>query len=267
LIATLPRPVDDRRSELVVEHLGLVRSIAARFFNRGEPIDDLRQVGAIGLLKAADRFDDRCGVAFTTYAFAKIAGEIRHHCRDNSNTVRLPRKSQALALQIERLRDSLQSAARPHVKDSDIAAKLGVTEKAIRSASDLWNLGRPLSLDAVMAVGNKPLSDQKVLGSVDADIERFEVRTDVSNACETLDDHERLIVRLRFFEEMTQRAVGKIIGKSQMYVCRVEKQAIKKLRTQFGPRPSSVRNDWAATSPANDHLAPPFGARLASAEG
>jgi len=266
LMAAVLQTTSDPRADLVVANLGLVRSVAARFFNCGEPIDDLRQAGAIGLLKAAARFDDKRGVAFTTYARAKIEGEILHHRRDKCYAIRLPRRKQALAAQVEQLEHSLASADRGHVSDADIASRLGVSERAVRSARDLWNVGRPLSLDAVKEFGSKPMSDHKALGRVDPDIEGFESRMDVSAACATLEEHERVVVRLRFFEELTQRAIGKMIGKSQMYVCRVQKQAIDKLRSRFGPRPSSMRYDWGRSRLAANHFTSPFGARR-SAEG
>ena len=92
-------------------------------------------------------------------------------------------------------------------------------------------MGRPLSLDAVMSTERGRSSDGDMIGDVDPNFESAEMRLDVSAACSTLDDRERLVVRLRFYEDMTQRAIGDTIGKSQMFVCRVEKRALEKLRS------------------------------------
>jgi RNA polymerase sigma-B factor len=227
------QPVEASRDDLVVSHLGLVRAIASRFANRSEPADDLRQAGMIGLLKAADHFDRQRGVAFSSYAYAKIAGEIRRHFRDKCWTIRVPRQTKELNLAIQSLRTNLPATLGRQLSYAEIASRLSVSEKTVHRASELSSMYRPLSLDATLDIGGKPLSVLEVLGNADPDIERAEVRRDISIACATLNDHERLVVRLRFFEDLPQQAIGKIIGKSQMYVSRVEKRAIEKLRRGY----------------------------------
>ncbi len=181
------------RDGLVLANLGLVRAIASLFANHGECIDDLRQVGYIGLLKAADRYDSERGVAFSSYGYAKILGEIRRHFRDRCWSVRVPRGVQ----------ESYRKGERPY--------PYGV-----------------LSLDAVSEAGQPALID--VLGSVDVDFERADLHADLVGACGGLTQRERSVLRLRFFEEKSQKAIGLLLGRSQMYVCRVESSALKKLR-------------------------------------
>lgn len=179
----------------MIQNLGLVRTIANRFARRGERAEDLRQIGYIGLLKAADRFDRKRGVAFVRYGYLKIIGEIRHYFRDNCWSVRIPRNVQDL------------------LRTSEVAVAC-----------------RPLSLDAAYSAGGKPFTLLDRLGNVDRDVEGADARIDLIAACTTLSDHERSILRLRFFEELTQKAIGLALGKSQMYVCRLEKRVLSKLR-------------------------------------
>jgi len=190
----------------VIQNLGLVRTIANRFAHRGECTEDLRQVGYIGLLKAADRFDRERGVAFATYGYLKITGEIRRYFRDKCWSIRIPRSVQEL----------LQT-------------------------SEIAGAHRPLSLDAVHSDGGKPLTLLDRLGNVDRDIECADARIDLVAACTTLSDHERSILRLRFFEELTQKAIGLSLGRSQMYVSRLEKRALNKLRND---RNAVVASEW-----------------------
>lgn len=229
----MPQPVAETRHELVVKHLGFAQSIASRYANRGEQAADVRQAGMIGLLKAADRFDRQRGVAFTTYAYVRIVGEIRRHFRDKCSTIRVPRKTRKLSLAIESLRGTASATLDRQLSNAEIASRLCVTEAAVLRAGDLSNAYRPLSLDAAIDVGGKPRSLLEVLGSADPNIEKVEIRSDVASACATLSDHERLVVRLRFFDELPQRTIGKIFGKSQMYVSRLEKTAINKLRCVY----------------------------------
>lgn len=183
----------------MIQNLGIVRTIANRFANRGESTEDLRQVGYIGLIKAADRFDRARGVTFTTYGYLKISGEIRRHFRDKCWSIRIPRKVQDL------LRTGKLSGAY-----------------------------RPLSLDADYTNGGKHLTLLDAIGSVDRNIEGAEARIDLIAACATLSHRERSVLRMRFFEELTQKAIGLVIGRSQMYVSRLEKGALVKLRDARG---------------------------------
>lgn len=222
------------RDDLVTRHLSLVKSIAGRFANRGEPVDDLRQVGYVGLIKAADRFDSARGVAFATYGYAKITGEIRRYFRDKCWAIRIPRKMQELKCAIDRLKETVPADRAPD--SAEIGSMLSTSEEKVRRAGELSSVYRPLSLDAVVYSGGSPVTFLETLGSIDPDIERAEIHSDIVVACNALTDHERSIVRLRYYEEMTQTAIGAMLGKSQMYVSRVEKSALRKLRA--GHRPS-----------------------------
>jgi len=224
---------DASRDDLVVKHLGLAHTIASRYAHRGEQVADLRQAGMIGLLKAADRFDRQRGDAFTAYAYAKILGEIRRYFRDKCWTIRVPRKMQELRSAVESVRNTISATLGRNARNAEVAARLCVSEKEVLRAGDLSSAYRPLSLDAPIDSGGKPLSLLEGLGYADPGIEKAEIRRDVAIACATLSEHERVVVRLRFFEALPQRTIGKLFGKSQMYVSRLEKTAIKKLRCGY----------------------------------
>ena len=219
------RPSRDR---LVLAHLTLVRSVASRFADRGESANDLRQAGYVGLLKAAERFDADRGVTFATYGYAKIAGEIRRHLRDKCWAIRMPRLTHELHFAVNALKRDLPDGSGPAT--SEIAHRLSVSEQAVRSAEVAAWACRPLSLDATVHAGGKPATLLDTVGSVDHSEERAQAHSDIVAACATLSSHERSVVRLRFFEELTQSAIGVILGKSQMYVSRLEKRAMGKLR-------------------------------------
>lgn len=190
----------------MIQNLGLVRTIANRFAHRGECSEDLRQVGYIGLLKAADRFDQARGVAFATYGYLKIIGEIRRYFRDKCWSIRIPRNVQELL-----------------------------------RTGEVPGAYRPLSLDAAFSDGGKPSTLLDVLGNVDRRIADVDARIDLAAACTTLSDHEQSVLRLRFSEELTQKAVGQTLGKSQMYISRLEKRALSKLRDRHN---RAIASEW-----------------------
>ena len=196
----------------MIQNLGLVRTIANRFAHRGECTEDLRQVGYIGLLKAADRFDRGRGVAFATYGYLKIIGEIRRYFRDKCWSIRIPRNVQELL-----------------------------------RTGEVPGAYRPLSLDAAFSDGGKPSTLLDVLGNVDRKIADVDARIDLAAACTTLSDHERSVLRLRFSEELTQKAVGHTLGRSQMYVSRLEKRALSKLRDRHN---RAIANEWRQAAQA-----------------
>jgi RNA polymerase sigma-B factor len=235
--------VDVSRDDLVIDHLGLAGSIARRYAGRGEPEDDLRQVGTIGLVKAADQFDRLRGTKFVTYAYTKIRGEIQRHFRDKCWAIRVPRKTQELNFAVASLRNTLSATFGRQANNAEIATRLDVSATAVSNASEVSSAYRPLSLDAAIDNGGSSYTALELLGNADPEIESAAVRTDITVACSSLDEHERLLVRLRFFEDLTQQTIGGLLGKSQMYVSRLEKRTLEKLRCSLlgvGSRPGDT---------------------------
>jgi len=215
------------RDELVERMLPLARSLARRYANKGEPLDDLEQVASVGLLKAIDRFDLRRDVKFATFAVPTIAGEIKRHFRDRGWMLRVPREIQELHARLSRTREALtrDSGRSPTVEQLAAAAR-ATTEQVVEalSASDAY---RMMSLDEPLAEGAGPL---EALGTDDEGFERTEQRLMLRRGFDELAPREREILRLRFFEGLTQREIADLVGISQMHVSRLIRRSVDSMR-------------------------------------
>lgn len=216
--------VGDRNAEqqLIRENLPLVTAIAKRYLNSGIEMEDLKQLGAIGLLKAIRKFDPAFNVCFSTYAVPLIAGEIRKFLRDDG-IIRFSRTAKSLA---SRVRKELQND--PDLTIGSLSERLGVSceELAAALASDT-----PVcSLDEPLSDGDGNRFDR--IG-VDSEEERSVCRLSLNAALKMLTDRERLLVRLRYQEEKSQSEVGKLLGVSQVQVSRLEKKILSALRNRM----------------------------------
>ena len=215
------------RDELVERMLPLARSLARRYANKGEPLDDLEQVASVGLLKAIDRFDLSRDVKFATFAVPTIAGEIKRHFRDRGWMLRVPREIQELHARLSRTREALtrDSGRSPTVEQLAAAAR-ATTEQVVEalSASDAY---RMMSLDEPLAEGAGPL---EALGTDDEGFERTEQRLMLRRGFDELAPREREILRLRFFEGLTQREIADLVGISQMHVSRLIRRSVDSMR-------------------------------------
>ncbi len=218
----------DARDKLIYGNLRLVLSVIQRFNNRGEYVDDLFQVGCIGLMKAIDNFDLAQNVRFSTYAVPMIIGEIRRYLRDN-NPIRVSRSLRDVAYKALQVRDALVSRNSKEPSISEIAEELKLPREEIVYALDA--IQEPVSLfEPIYHDGGDPIfvmdqvSDDKNQDSTW--LEGISIR----EAMEKLSERERLILRLRFFEGKTQMEVAEEIGISQAQVSRLEKAALKHMR-------------------------------------
>lgn len=216
------------REEFIRSNLRLVLSIVQRFSNRSEMMDDLFQVGCIGLIKAIDNFDLRHEVRFSTYAVPMIIGEIRRHLRDN-NAIRVSRSLRDTAYKALQARNRLAEEEGQEPALSDVAAALGLTEEAVSFA--LEAIQEPVSLfepvyrddgDAVYVIDQ--LRDERVSDSAWLD------HIALSEGMRHLTEREMRILKLRFFVGKTQMEVSREIGISQAQVSRLEKGALKQLQ-------------------------------------
>jgi len=220
------------REELILAHMNLVRYLARKFANRGEPLEDLIQVGMIGLINAIDRFDPGRGIRFATYATPTIVGEIRRHFRDRGWAVKVPRRLQELNLAANKAVEALtQKLDRPPTV-KELAEVLEVGEPEALEALELGEMYELPSLDTALGGdsddGRSELGDY--VGQVDEEIERFERRARLAEAMRTLTARERKIIQLRFFDNLSQTQVAKQLGISQMHVSRLQQRALAKLR-------------------------------------
>jgi RNA polymerase sigma-B factor len=224
------------RDELVVAHLNLVRFLAIKFANRGEALDDLIQVGMLGLLKAIDRFDLDRGVEFTTYATPTIVGEIKRYFRDKGWAVKVPRRLQELNLSVNRAIESLTVKRGHSPTVADLAAHLGTTQEEVLEAQELGQAYNLLSLDSEMSRENDrkphPLADY--VGREDPALALLEDRANLERAFAVLSRRERIILFLRFYESVSQAEIAKRLGVSQMHISRLQHKALDKLREVLG---------------------------------
>jgi RNA polymerase sigma-B factor len=218
------------RDALVHLHLPLVEHFARRFRNRGEPYDDLLQVGTIGLIKAIDRFDTDRGVEFSTYATPTIVGEIKRHFRDKGWAIRVPRRLQELRISLSNATAELTQDLGRSPTISELADSIGVSGEEILEGLESSNAYSTLSLDAPDSGDDSALSMIEVLGSDDEALEHVENRETIKPLLEQLDPREKHILTLRFFRGMTQSQIAAEIGVSQMHVSRLLTRTLARLR-------------------------------------
>jgi RNA polymerase sigma-B factor len=219
------------REELITRYLPLVRSLARRFASRGQPVEDLIQVGCIGLIKAIDRFDLDRGVELSTYATPTIMGEIKRYFRDKGWAVKVPRALQDLNVRLNRVIEHLTIDLCRSPTIAELAAATGVTDEQVVEALES---GRAYSSISIFSGGTnedeESLELLDCLGREEQAYDIFEQRRILAPAMERLDPRERLILHLRFFEGMTQTQVAARIGISQMHVSRLIRKSIDNLR-------------------------------------
>jgi RNA polymerase sigma-B factor len=225
---------DERiRQQIVDAYTNLVYFLARKFANRGEPLEDIVQVGFLGLLMAIDRFEPERGLEFTTFATPTIVGEIKRYFRDKSWTVRIPRRLQELnqRSRLERERMQVELGRAPSV--TELAERLGVTPEEILEAYEAEPAQRTVPLDAqVDSVkgDSEGLVLSERLGGDDANLERIELQDMLGKAMTHLSPREREIMYLRFVDELPQSEVAKRLGISQMHVSRLQRAAVEQLR-------------------------------------
>src|SRR6185312_2807549 len=222
------------REQLIEQYMSLVRSLARRYSYRGEQLDDLVQIGAIGLIKAIDRFDVNRGVELTTYATPNIIGEIKRHFRDRGWSVRVPRGLQELNVKLSKLVEQLtvQFGRSPTI--SELAKAAGVDEEDVLEALESGRAYSSLSLSTGGGTEDgEELDPLESLGEIEHQYEVSEDRAVLAPGFRVLDDRERTILHLRFFEGLTQSQIAQQVGISQMHVSRLIRRALEKIRDEI----------------------------------
>jgi RNA polymerase sigma-B factor len=222
------------RDQLIEQYMSLVRSLARRYAYRGEQLDDLVQIGAIGLIKAIDRFDIDRGVELTTYATPNIIGEIKRHFRDKGWSVRVPRGLQELAVQLNRLIEQLTVQLGRSPTIAEIAREAGVEEEQVLEAIESARAYSSVSLSSG-GIGDEEgeLDPLETIGTEEHQYAVSEDRAVLEPGFRVLDERERRIVHLRFFEGLTQSQIAAQIGISQMHVSRLIRRALEKIREEI----------------------------------
>ena len=219
------------RERLVDQYIGLVEFLARRFRNRGEPLEDLVQVGTIGLLKAIDRFDLDREVEFSTYATPTVVGELKRHFRDKGWAVRVPRRLQELHLELTKTVNALGQELGRSPTVEEIAKAASISEEEVLEGLEIAQAYNFTSLDAPIDSdegGSTTFADQ--LGGEDEQLENLEYRASLAPEMEKLPERERKILYLRFFKGLTQSEIAARLGISQMHVSRLLNRTLMHLR-------------------------------------
>jgi RNA polymerase sigma-B factor len=231
------------RDSLIRIHENLVRFLAAKFANRGEPLEDLIQVGMIGLINAVDRFEPDRGIKFSTYATPTIVGEIKRHFRDRSWYMKVPRWLQELNQHVVRANDVLAQTYGRSPTIAEIAEHVGCSEEDALNAMELGNAYETISLDTTLGVeGDAPLTLSDSIGGEDLQLEQLSAYDDLKEAMEKLDRRERMILHLRFYHELSQTEVARRLHISQMHVSRLQNRALRRLREILSDGRTHVRD-------------------------
>jgi len=220
------------RARLIEQHLNLVRFLARKFANRGEPLDDLIQVGSIGLIHAIDRFDPERGIRFATYATPTIVGEIKRYFRDRGWAVKVPRRLQEINLAANKAVDALTQRLDRSPTVAEVSAEIGSTEDETLEALELGHMYELISLDGDSGQDDEDshTSLGDYVGRLDDQLEEFGLKARLEDAINHLPPRERTIIRLRFFKGMSQTEVAKQLNISQMHVSRLQHKALARLR-------------------------------------
>jgi RNA polymerase sigma-B factor len=222
------------REGLVALHLPLVEHCARRFRHRGEPFEDLVQVGTIGLIKAIDRFDRARGVEFSTYATPTIIGEIKRYFRDKGWAIRVPRRLQELRLQIGSTTADLTQSLGRSPTPRELADAIGCSVEEVVEGIESGNAYSTLSLDAADDSSEEGgVSMLEVMGLDDEGLEHIEIRESIKPLLEALPSREKQILLLRFFKNRTQSQIAAEIGVSQMHVSRLLSRTLDQLRASL----------------------------------
>ncbi|MDQ6849335.1 MAG: SigB/SigF/SigG family RNA polymerase sigma factor [Actinomycetota bacterium] len=233
---SLPEPSPQRkalRDRLVEQHLPLVVYLARRFSGRNEPMNDLIQVGSIGLIKAIDRFDPGRGLEFSTYATPTILGELKRHFRDTGWLIHVPRRAQELQTTLNTARAELSQELGRAPTVRELSQRIDVAEDAVLEAIDAARAYSGVPLD-VLAPPGESVPEHPMLGVVDEGYEQVEQRAVLRDVIAQLPEAEREILLLRFVANKTQTEIAGLVGVSQMQVSRLVARGLKKLRISLG---------------------------------
>lgn len=223
-------PCAEARERMVLAAIDLADSVASRYRGRGVDLEDLRQVARLALVKAAARYRPATGT-FTAFAVPTITGEVKRHFRDHGWVVRPPRSLQEGRMAVTSAQESLRHVLGRDATTVEVAELLGLDESTVRETQLCSSGFRPASLDAPLTISGTSLGDTMV--DPEDPYASIELKAVLQDGLQLLDDRERLVVRLRFGEELSQAAIGDRIGVSQMQVSRILASITARLRVHL----------------------------------
>jgi RNA polymerase sigma-B factor len=219
------------RRELTERYLPLARSLARRYERPGESLDDLLQVASLGLVKAIDRFDPERGLSFSSYAVPTMLGELRRYFRDTGWALHVPREMQERVLKVNAAVERLSGELGRSPSPQQLADELNLPVEEILEAIEANTAYDTSSLDTPLRSGDEQSQTvAETLGETDARFELIEDRASIGPALKALPERERLILHLRFVDDLTQTEIAQRIGVSQMHVSRLIRRALEQVR-------------------------------------
>jgi RNA polymerase sigma-B factor len=220
------------RDELVNRFIPLARQLARRYQRQNEPLDDLVQVACIGLVKAIDRFDPERGTAFSSYAVPTILGELKRYFRDSAWAVHVPRGMQERVMQVNQVVSRLARDSGRSPTAAQVADEMGVPAEQVLEAMEAAIAYDAVSLEAPRA-GEQREGDSyaDTVGAEDERYELIEYSAAIAPTVSALPARDRLVLQLRFVDDLTQSEIAERIGVSQMHVSRLIRRALTRLRT------------------------------------
>ena len=226
----------EARDQLIVNHLNLVRFLASKFKNRGESLEDLVQVGTIGLIKAIDRFDPDRGLEFTTYATPTIMGEIKRHFRDKGWSVRVPRRLQELSSKVNQATDELTNQLQRSPSVEEIAEFVGTSVDEVLEAMESSSAYSSVPLE-----GGGSSEDEESPSVIDhyatedADLAASDDRIVLEEAIQDFSPRERDVIHMRFVDGLTQVEIAEKLGVSQVQVSRLLRRTLRRIQDKIDP--------------------------------
>ncbi len=218
------------RNRIAEHYLYIAEILAKKFVGRGVDYDDLYQVACLALLKGVERFDPSLGMQFTTFITPTITGEIKNYFRDRSRVVKLPRRLSKLHADVRKKQDELLRATGKNPTPKEIADSLGVGEEDVLRAMEV---GGVVSLDGMARDEEDERSLYDVLPSDDNPFENFEDKDALYSAMQGFSDTEKALLRLRYGQGLSQVATAEKLHVSQMFVSRMERKLLQKLRERL----------------------------------
>lgn len=223
------------RDELIENHLNLVRFLAAKFKNRGEDLEDLKQVGTIGLIKAIDRFDPDRGLEFTTFATPTILGELKRHFRDKGWNVRVPRRLQELSSKVTVASDELTTELQRTPSTQEVAERLGVSVDEVLEAMEASSAYNSVPLDTPTGDDEEAPALIDRYDSHDTSFADSENRMVLDSIIKDFSPREQEVIRMRYEQGLTQVEIAEKLGVSQVQVSRLLRRTLQKVHTKLDP--------------------------------
>jgi RNA polymerase sigma-B factor len=223
------------RDELVLDHRWIAIQVARRFRDRGEPLDDLIQVASLGLVKAVERFDPARGAPFVGFAMPTVLGEVRRYFRDSTWGTRVPRRAKELSLALGKATATLEQELGRSPRVSEVAEHLDVSEDAVLEAIEAQAAYRAASL--VTRTSDTGAAALDPVGEGEVDLDTMVDRHALRQLLAILPARERHILYLRYFENLSQSEIAKVVGTSQVHVSRLLRASLERLRESVGAEP------------------------------